>query len=99
MWLISSVTSSIRYEISYSQTILVIMVFRYCNSNIFNDCKRFFESKTWNCVCMVIFMGEKCVLARSENRESGPTAFQMIFLVFKFYEKLVLTFSLNTLNL
>ena len=30
--------------------------------------------------CMVIFMGEKCVLARSENRESGPTAFQMIFL-------------------
>ena len=26
---------------------------------------------------MVIFMGEKCVLARSENRVSGPTAFQM----------------------
>ena len=30
--------------------------------------------------CMVIFMGKNCVLARSENRVSGPTPFQMIFL-------------------
>ena len=30
--------------------------------------------------CMVSFMGEKWVLARSENRVSGPTAFQKIIL-------------------
>ena len=69
-WLISSDTSFVRYKISYTQTILVIMVFRECKSNIFNDFKRFLESKTWNCVCMVNFMEKKCVLARSENRES-----------------------------
>ena len=37
----SSVTSFIRYKISYTQTILVIMVLRYCNLNIFNDFERF----------------------------------------------------------
>ena len=47
---ISSDTSFIRYEIFYTQIILVIMVFRDRNSNIFNGFKRFFESKTWNCV-------------------------------------------------
>ena len=30
--------------------------------------------------CMVSFVEEICVLAHSENRESGPTAFQIIFL-------------------
>ena len=57
-WLISSVPSFIRYKNYkfcpnfiryknfYTQTILVIMVFRDCNSNILNDFKRFFESKT-----------------------------------------------------
>ena len=45
-WGISSATSFIRYKISYTQTILVIMVLRDCNSNIFNDFKRFFDSMT-----------------------------------------------------
>ena len=45
-WPISSVPSFIRYKISYTQTILVIIVFRDCNSNTFNDLKRFFESET-----------------------------------------------------
>ena len=62
-------TSFVKYKIFYTQTILVIIVFRDCNSNIFNDFKRFFESKTWNCVLYGEFYGEKCVLARSENRE------------------------------
>ena len=31
-------------------------------------------------VCMVSFVEKKCVLTRSEKRESGPTAFQIIFL-------------------
>ena len=73
-------TSFIRYKISYTQTILVIMVFRDSKSNILNDFRRLFQSKTWTVFCMVIFMGEKCVLARSENRASGSTAFQMIIL-------------------
>ena len=45
-WLLSSVTSFIKYKIFYTQTILVIMVLRECNSNIFNDFKRFFDSMT-----------------------------------------------------
>ena len=44
--LLSSFPSLIRYKISYTQTILVIMVYRYCNSNFLNDFKRFFESMT-----------------------------------------------------
>ena len=43
---------------SFTQTILVIMVFRDCNSNIFNDFKRFIESKTWNCDLYSEFYGE-----------------------------------------
>ena len=69
-WLISSDTSFFRYKISYTRTILVIMIFRDCNSNILNGFKRFFVSKTWNCVLYGEFYGEKCVLARSKNRES-----------------------------
>ena len=75
-----SVTSFFRYKISYTHTILVIMVFIDCNSNIFNDLKAFSNLSPGTVFCMVIFMGKKCVIARSENRESGPTAFQMIFL-------------------
>ena len=30
--------------------------------------------------CIVSFVEKKCVLTRSEKRESGPTAFQIIFL-------------------
>ena len=41
-WLISSLTSFIRYKISYTQTIIVIRVYRDCNSNILNDFKRYF---------------------------------------------------------
>ena len=55
---------------SYTQTILVIMIFRDCNSNIFNDCKRVESLRPETVICMVSFMGEKCVLARSENLES-----------------------------
>ena len=73
-WLISSVPSLIRYKISYTRRILVIMIFRDRNSNIFNDFKRFLEFKTWNYVLYGDFYEEKCVLACSENRESGPTA-------------------------
>ena len=69
-WLISSDTSFFRYKIYYTRTILVIMVFRDCNSNILNGFRRFFESKTWNCVLYGEFYGGKCVLARSKNRES-----------------------------
>ena len=72
--------SFIRNKISYTRTILVIKIFRDRNSNIFNDFKRFLESKTWNNVLYGDFYEEKCVLACSENRESGPTAFQMIIL-------------------
>ena len=32
-----------------------------------------------NVFCMASFEKKKCVLIRSENRESGPTAFQVIF--------------------
>ena len=49
------------------------MVLRDCNSNILNDFKRFFDSMTY-VFCMVSFEKKKCVLVRSENRESGPTA-------------------------
>ena len=56
------------------------MVFRDCNSNIFNDFKRFFESKTWNCVLYGDFYGGKMCPSTQRNRESGPTVFQMIFL-------------------
>ena len=58
-WLISSVPSFIRYKISYTQTILVIMIFRGRNSNIFNDFRRFLESKTWNYVLYGDFYGKK----------------------------------------
>ena len=72
----SSVTSFIRCKIFYTPTILVIMVFRDYNSNIFNSFKIFFESKTWNCVLYGEFFWRKkgvlTVLARSENRKSGP---------------------------
>ena len=56
------------------------MIFRDCNSNILNDFIRIFESKNWNCVLYGEFCEKICVLARSENRESGTTAFQIIFL-------------------
>ena len=45
-WAISSVPTFIWYKIFYTQTMLVIIVFRDCNSNTFNDLKRFFESET-----------------------------------------------------
>ena len=66
----SSVPSFIKYKISYTQTILVVMVFRDCNSNIFNDFKRFFESKTWNCVLYGDFCGKICVLTPDTQRKT-----------------------------
>ena len=71
-WLISSVTSFIKYKISYTQAILVIMVFRDCNSIILNDFKRFFESKTWNCVLYGYFYGGK--MCPSTQRKSSIRA-------------------------
>ena len=68
-WLISYVTSFVRYKISYTQTILVIMAFRDCNSNIFIDFKRFLESKTWNCVLYGEFYEEKmCLSTQRKSR-------------------------------
>ena len=49
----SSVTSLIGYIISYTQTILVIMVFRDRNSNSFHDFKRFFDSITYLEMCLI----------------------------------------------
>ena len=63
-----------------NKQILVIMIFRDRNSNIFKDFKRFFESKTWNYVLYGDFYEEKMCLTCNENRESGPTAFQMVIL-------------------
>ena len=74
-------TSFVSYNIVYTQTILVIMVLRDCYSKIFNDFKKIFESKTRSVFCMLSLVEKKCVPVRSENRESGPTAFQIIFLV------------------
>ena len=56
------------------------MVLRDCNSNILNDFIRFLSLRTGTVFCMVSFVKKICVLARSENRESGTTAFQIISL-------------------
>ena len=54
------------------------MVFGDCssNSNILNDLKKdfldFSSLRPRTVLCMVSFMEKICVLARSENRESGP---------------------------
>ena len=42
--------------------------------------KRFSNLKPGTVFCMLSLVEKKCVPARSENRESGPTAFQIIFL-------------------
>ena len=73
-WLLSSFPSLIRYKISYTQTILVIMVFRDCNSNILNDSKRFFESKTYNCVLYDEFCGENMCPGAQRNSRIRVTA-------------------------
>ena len=78
--LLSSFPSLIRYKISYTQTILVIMVFSDCYSNILNDLKDFSSLRPRTVFCMVSFVDKICVLERSEIRESGPTAFKNIFL-------------------
>ena len=45
------------------------MVFTHCNYNILNDVKRFFESKTWNCVLYGDFYGEKmCTSTQRKSR-------------------------------
>ena len=69
-WLISSDTSFIMYKMIYSQTILAIMVFRDSKSNILDDLEDFSGLRPGTVFCMASFMGGKCVLARSENRES-----------------------------
>ena len=81
-WLISSVTSLIRYKISYTQTILVILVFRDCNSNIFNDFKRSFESKTWNCVLYGKFCGEiMCPGTQQKSRIRAYASVKNVFII------------------
>ena len=59
---------------------LVIMVFRDCNSNILNDFIRFFESMNWNCVLYGEFCEKKYVswnAAKIENQ--GPLLFKLSF--------------------
>ena len=47
------------YKIIYSQTILAIMVFKDSKSNILDDFRRLFQSKTRNCVLYGEFYGGK----------------------------------------
>ena len=58
----------------YTQTVLVIMVFRYCNSNILNDFIRFFESKNWNCVLYGEFCGKNMCPGSHRNSRIRVTA-------------------------
>ena len=79
-WLLSSFPSLIRHKISCTQTILVIMVFRVV-IQIFSMILKDFSSLRPRAVfCMESFVEKICVLARRKIRESGPTAFQIIFL-------------------
>ena len=99
-WLISSVTSFIGYKISYTQTILAIMVFRDSKSNILNDFRRLFQSKTWNCVLYGDFYGGKMCTGTQRKSSIRIHCFSNDHSrVFKFYEKLAHTFPSNTLNL
>ena len=59
--------------------------------------KEFSSLRPGTVFCMVSFVEKICVLARREIRQSGPTAFQIIFL--ESSDKLALTFSSNSLNL
>ena len=61
--------------------------------------KYFPSLRPGNVFCMVSFMAEKCVLARSKNRESGLTAFRMIFLESSNSRKNWLSHFHRTLNL
>ena len=81
-WLISSDTSFFRYTISYTRTILVIMVFRDCNSNILNGFKRFFETKTWNCVLYGDFYGGKmCPGTQQKSRIKVTASVKNVFII------------------
>ena len=67
---------------SYTQTILVIMDLRDCNSNIFNDCKRLFESKTWNCVLYGEFYVEKmCPGTQRKSRIKVTASVKNVFII------------------
>ena len=50
------------------------MVFRDCNSNILNDFKRFFESKTYNCVLYGEFCRENMCPGAQRNSRIRVTA-------------------------
>ena len=58
-WLISSDTSLIMYKMIKTQTILAIMIFRDCNSNILNDLIDLSSLRPGTVFCMglVSFMG------------------------------------------
>ena len=79
-WLLSSFPSLIRYKISYNQTILVIMVFKIVIQIFSMILKDLSSIRPGTVFCMVSSAEKICVLARREIRESGPTAFQIIFL-------------------
>ena len=81
-WLISSDPSFIMYKMIYTQTILAIMIFRDCNSNILNDFNRFIESKTWNCVLYGEFYGGKmCPGTQRKSRIKVATSIKNVFII------------------
>ena len=66
----------------YTQTILAIMIFRDCNSNILNDFNRFIESKTWNCVLYGEFYGGKmCPGTQRKSRIKVSTSVKNVFII------------------
>ena len=58
------------------------MVFRDCNSNILNGFKRFFESKTWNCVLYGEFYGgEMCPGTQQKLRIKVTASVKNVFII------------------
>ena len=66
----------------YIQTILVIMIFRECYSNILNDFNRFIKSRTCNCVLYGEFYGEKmCPGTQRKSRIKVSTSVKNVFII------------------
>ena len=69
------------YKMIYTQTILAIMIFRDCNSNILNDFNRFIESKTWNCVLYGEFMGGNVSWHAAKIENKGRYFCKNVFII------------------
>ena len=80
-WIISSVTSFLRYKISDIQTIFDTMVDRVCNSKISMILliKVFSSLRPGTGFCMASLVNKKCVLGRNKYRESGPLLSKLSF--------------------